>query len=187
MSLGRVAGSDRLRLFCALALPGEAARQVARWQERELHGGRIVPRGNLHLTLAFLGSQARADVGAIAAALRAAAADAGEGGAGIRLHCRGYRETRTVGMLVFDDEGGRAAALARRLHGTLEELGLYRREARAWLPHLTVLRFRERPRLEPRLPELGDVSPSDAAVFISRLRPGGAQYEILESVPLGGR
>ena len=50
-------------------------------------------------------------------------------------------------MLTFDDEGGRATALAGRLHGALEELGLYRREDRPWLPHLTVLRFRERPRL----------------------------------------
>jgi hypothetical protein len=28
--------------------------------------------------------------------------------------------------------------------------------------------------------------PSDAAVFISRLRPGGAQYEVLEIAALGG-
>src|SRR5215211_4532760 len=57
---------------------------------------------------------------------------------------------------------------------------------RAWLPHVTVLRFRERPRLRPELPDLGEVSPSEAAVYSSVLRPTGAQYEILESVPLGG-
>jgi hypothetical protein len=28
---------------------------------------------------------------------------------------------------------------------------------------------------------------SDAAAYLSRLRPGGAQYEVLESVPVGGR
>ena len=44
------------------------------------------------------------------------------------------------------------------------------------------LRFEERPRLEPPLPELGEVCPSDAAVYSSVLRPGGAQYEVLESV-----
>ena len=89
-------------------------------------------------------------------------------------------------MLTFDDEGGRGAALAGRLYDGLEALGLYEREARAWLPHVTVLRFRDRPRLHPALPELGNVCPSDAAVFISRLRPGGAQYEIVESFALGG-
>ena len=89
-------------------------------------------------------------------------------------------------MLVFDDDGGHATALADDVHGRLERLGVYQRERRPWLPHVTVLRFRERPRLRPELPDLGEVSPSEAAVYSSVLRPTGAQYEILESVPLGG-
>ena len=93
-------------------------------------------------------------------------------------------ETRSVGMLTFDDEGARAAAVAARLHGLLEDLGVYEREKRPWLPHVTVLRFRKAPGLEPALPDLGTVVPSDAAVYISRLRPGGAEYEVLESVEL---
>jgi 2'-5' RNA ligase len=177
-----VAGGERLRLFCGLRLDGDTVEQVAGWQARELCGGRIVPRENLHLTLAFLGSQPAEDATAVAGALRKATA----GAADLRLALRGYRETRSVGMLTFDDEGGRAAALAERLHGALEALGLYRREERPWLAHLTVLRFRERPRLRPPLPELTEVVPSDAAVFISRLRRDGAQYEVFEAVPLGG-
>jgi len=177
-----VAGDGRLRLFCALRLPDETVAAVERWQARELHGGRIVSPDRLHLTLAFLGSRPPGDVPAVAGALRAAAREA----AGIRLRVRGYREGRSVGMLTFDDDEGRAAALAGRLHDRLEALGVYRRERRPWLPHLTVLRFRERPRLRPALPELGAVAPSDAAVFMSRLRPGGAEYEVLETAALGG-
>jgi 2'-5' RNA ligase len=152
-----VEASDRLRLFCALRLPDETVEAVAAWQERELRGGRkvggerIVPPSHLHLTLAFLGHRPSGEVPAIAGALRIAAAGAGE----LRLRVRGYRETRSVGMLTFDDEAGRAGALAERLHGLLEEQGVYRRESRPWLPHLTVLRFRERPRLRPPLPDLG--------------------------------
>ena len=52
-------------------------------------------------------------------------------------------------MLTLADEAGAAARLAGRLHDELEALGVYRREARPWLPHVTVLRFRERPRLRP--------------------------------------
>ena len=90
-------------------------------------------------------------------------------------------------MLTFDDEDGRAAALAADLHGRLEALGVYEPERRRWLPHVTVARFRERPRLQPALPELKPFVPSDAAAYLSRLRPGGAQYEVLESMRVGGR
>ena len=88
-------------------------------------------------------------------------------------------------MLTFDDEGRRAGELAERVQGLLEELGVYEREQRRWLPHVTVLRFREPPGLRPQVPELGEVVPSDAAVYISRLRPGGAEYEVLETVVFG--
>ena len=89
-------------------------------------------------------------------------------------------------MLTFDDDGGRGAAVADDLAARLEALGVYRREERPWLPHVTVLRFRDRPRLRPALPELEPFAPSDAAVYLSRLRPSGAAYEVVESFALGG-
>ena len=143
--------------------------------------GRIVPRENLHVTLAFLGSRPAGELPAILDVLERAAADAEP----LRLDVTGYRETRSVGMLTLADEAGAAAALAERLHGELEQLGVYRREARPWLPHVTVLRFRERPRLRPEPPTLGWVS-SDAAAFLSRLHPSGARYEVHDSFRLGG-
>ena len=155
--------------------------RIVSWQERELRG-RVVPRDNLHATLAFLGWRPAGDLDGVVGALR----DAASAARGLRFVLRGYRETRSVGMLTFDDEDGRGGAFANDLHGRLEALRVYRREARPWLPHVTVLRFRERPRLRPELPELEPFSPSDAAVYLSRLRPSGAQYEVLESVALGG-
>ena len=137
----------------------------------------------LHITLAFLGHRPVDEVSAIIAALRRSAAAAERP----LLSVRSYRETRSVAMLALDDEGGRAGLVARDLHEHLEALGVYERERREWLPHVTVLRFRARPRLRPALPDLEPFSPSDAAVYLSRLRPGGAQYEVLESVALGGR
>ena len=89
-------------------------------------------------------------------------------------------------MIVLGDEEGRATAVAERVFDVLERLGVYERERREWLPHVTVVRFRERPRLRLAPPELGPVVSSEMAVMISRLRPSGAQYEVLESVPLGG-
>ena len=174
-------GDERLRLFCALRLPDDAVARLREWQGRALRG-RVVPPGNLHVTLAFLGARPAGDLAAVARELGAAAGSARPP----VLTVAGYRETRSVGMLVLDDRGGHATALAEDVHARLERLGVYRRERRAWLPHLTVLRFRERPRLRPPLPDLGEISPSEAAVYHSVLRPTGAQYEILESVALGG-
>jgi 2'-5' RNA ligase len=177
-----VSGDDRLRLFCALRLPDVALDRVVEWQGEHLQHGRIVPRDDLHVTLAFLGSRPRDEVPAIAAELRAAAGAAGS----IELEPMRYRESRSVGMLVLADEGGRAGALAADLQARLERLAVYRPEGRAWLPHLTVIRFRSRPRLHPGLPKLGRFAPSDAAAYLSRLSPSGAQYDVLEAVPLGG-
>jgi len=92
---------------------------------------------------------------------------------------------RCAGVLTVRASRQRVAAIAGKLHGLLEELGVYEREKRPWLPHVTVLRFREPSALKPKLPDMGTVVPSDAAVYISRLRPGGAEYEVLESVELG--
>lgn len=177
-------GRERVRLFVALLLPDAAITRLVEWQEREVAGAdvRVVPRANLHVTLAFLGHRPAAEVQPIAAAARKAAG----GIAPPVLEAVRYRETRSVGMILLTDEGGRATTLAARLFDGLEGLGVYEREGREWLPHVTVVRFRERPRLSPPPPALGPVVSSEMAVMISRLRPSGAQYEALESVPLGG-
>jgi len=175
-----VVGDERLRLFLALRLPADALDDVERWQQAQLRGVRLVPREQLHVTLAFLGHRPAGDLDPVVEALRGAAAGAGE----IRLTPRRYRETRSVGMLVLDDENGLAGELAGRLHEGLERLGVYEREQRRWLAHLTVARFRERPRLRPEPPPQRTFVPSDAAAYLSRLRPGGAEYRVLASVAL---
>ena len=180
---GSVAGDGSLRLFCALALPTETLARLAGWQA-QLPAARYrrVPRQNLHVTLAFLGARPAGEVDAIGAELAAGAA----AGRPIVLRVLGYRETRSVGMLVFEDQDGAAGELARDLHERLQRLGVYEPERRAWLPHVTVVRFREQPRLEPPLPGLGEVTPSGAAVYMSRLRPTGAEYIVVQEFPLGG-
>ena len=178
-------GGERLRLFVALPLPELVVERLVAWQRGALAGARdarLVARGNLHVTLAFLGHRPVAEVGAIVAEVRGAAEIA------VRplLRANRYRETRSVGMVVLDDEDERATALANDLAGRLERIGVYEPEQRPWLPHVTVLRFRRPPRLRPEPPDLGEVSPSEVALYTSVLRRTGAQYEIRESVPLGG-
>ena len=176
-----VEGDVRIRLFCALTLPGDVLDSLVKWQAALPAGDfRLVPRENLHITLAFLGSRPGSELDAIRGELEAAAQASG----GIVLHPRRYRETRSVGMVVFDDEGNAGGALAADLHERLQRLGVYEPERRPWLPHLTVVRFRRQPRLDPAPPELGAVSPSEAAVYHSVLRPTGAQYVVVHAVGL---
>jgi 2'-5' RNA ligase len=177
-----VSGDERLRLFLALRMPDDVLEEIERWQREQLPSVRLVRREHLHVTLAFLGHRPHGEIAAILEALRGAAAGAGE----IRLTPVRYRETRGVGMLVLEDEGGSATALAGDLQERLEGLGVYRRERRQWLPHVTVARWRERPRLRPGSPPQRTFVPSDAAAYLSRLHPDGAQYDVLESVALGG-
>jgi RNA 2',3'-cyclic 3'-phosphodiesterase len=179
---GTVEPGDRLRLFLALRLPADVVDGLAAWQREHLSRGRVVPPEHLHVTLAFLGATPAGELDAIVAALRESARAVERPSLGVER----YRETRSVGMLVLSDEHGRATAVAEDVQARLERLGVYRREGRPWLPHVTVVRFRERPRLRPPVPALGVVSPSEAAAYLSRLHPSGARYEVLDSVPLGG-
>ena len=161
-----VAGSERLRLFCALACRTRRSTASSAGRQRELHGGRIVPprtctsrspssargRGRGSRDRAALGRRRR---GPPASAPLPGTARRGASGCSPST-------TRAAGT-----------ALAGRLHEALEELGVYRREERPWLPHLTVLRFRERPRLQPVASRARRGRPSDAAVYISGCVPVG--------------
>ena len=132
-SPGTVEGHERLRLFCALLLPGETVERLSAWQARELAGRpgvRVLPPSHLHVTLAFLGSRPAGEVDKIARTLREVAREA------VRpaLRAQRYRETLRVGMVVLAEElvpgdhfAGRANMLAGRLMLRLEELGEYRR------------------------------------------------------------
>ena len=175
-------GDERLRLFLALRLPADALDKIEEWQRSQLRGVRIVAREHLHVTLVFLGHRPADELDAISGALRDAAASAKQ----IRLTPVRYRETRSVGMLVLDDAGGYATSLANDVQARLEGVGVYERGQRAWLPHLTVARWRERPGLQPASPPGRTFVPSDAAAYVSRLHAGGARYAVLKSVALGG-
>ena len=173
---GTLESGDRLRLFVALRLPAETLERLAAWQARELsgrHGLRVLSPEHLHVTVAFLGSRPGGEVRAIVAALRDAALHASPP----MLVARGYRETQRAGMVTLSEvEPRHAHRFAGSVMIALEELGVYERERRDWLPHVTVARFRTQPRLDPPLPDLGRFSPSEAALYHSVLRPTGAQY-----------
>lgn len=180
-STGSVGSDVQLRLFLALQLSDPVLDALVAWSARELHACRRLRREQLHVTLAFLGRRPAGDVPAVVAALDEAAGAAEP----FPLEPQRWRETAGVGMVVLDDPTGRATLLADGLQRRLEELGVYRRERRPWLPHVTMARFRERPRLDPPLPPVRTFVPSDAAAYLSEPHPSGARYRVLHSTRLG--
>jgi RNA 2',3'-cyclic 3'-phosphodiesterase len=183
-----VTTDERARLFCALQLPPSAVAAIGAWQLAHLGVAavghtRIVPPENLHVTLAFLGPRPLGELPAIAHELREAAAAA----AAADLRPLRYRETRTVGMLVCEDVGGAAGALAAELSARLERLAVLRHDARRWLPHITVLRFRTPTGLSPPVANTCSIHVVRSALYRSVLGAGGARYDALETAALGGR
>jgi 2'-5' RNA ligase len=89
-------------------------------------------------------------------------------------------------MIVCADPSGAATALADALQERLERLGVYRREGRAWLPHITVLRFKERAGLRPELANRCSIHVVRSALYRSSPGPTGVRYDALETAALGG-
>ena len=175
---------ERIRLFCALDLPDDARSELHDWAVASLGGrGRLVPAANLHVTLAFLGHRPADDLPAILTELRAASAAARPA----ELRPLRYRQTRSVGMIVLSDLGGTATALADDLQGRLERLGIYRREGRPWLPHVTVVRRPERGGDRPEVANTCSIHVVRSALYRSQLGRGGARYDAVETAALGRR
>jgi 2'-5' RNA ligase len=90
-------------------------------------------------------------------------------------------------MIVLKDVTGVATVLAEDLAARLERLGVYRSERRPWLPHVTVLRFKEPAGLTPEGTNIRSIHVVRSALYRSLLGPRGAIYDALETAALGGR
>jgi 2'-5' RNA ligase len=202
------AGETRLRLFVALELPEAARQAMSAWATSELarvEGLRLLSDEALHVTLCFLGATPAPEVDPIAAACREATAGHGP----LRLSLGDAlalprRRPRVIAVGVAgagDESDGEAAgagevsalaALQASLSASLRAGGWYRPESRPFLAHVTVARVRSRSRISARalesLPriEVPVLVADTVTLFRSHTRPGGAQYEALARVALGG-
>lgn len=153
---------------------------------------RPVPTSALHLTLKFLGDVSKSQAPEIAAIVRRVASQ----------HAGGTWPLSGLGAFPHVDRPGVVwvglpaatplIALAAQLEQELEPLG-FRREERAWRPHVTVLRVKSRPPAELRalLSELADADFGEARIdaielFQSELVAAGAKHTSLARAPLVG-
>jgi 2'-5' RNA ligase len=171
------------RLFVALDLPDPVVDALVAWRApllRELDALRAAPRVSLHVTLAFLGWRQEASIAPLSELVEACASAAG-GVAGLALGEPLWLPRRRPRVLAvaLEDRHGQLGALQERLVAQLVAGSLYEREARPYLPHVTVARVRSG--MVVRAREL--VAPATLAfageavvLYRSQLSPAGARY-----------
>jgi 2'-5' RNA ligase len=191
-----------LRLFVGVPLPPDVVSRAAVLLSRLAASGAPVrwtdPR-RLHLTLAFLGGAVPEDrVPAIAAALDRAC----HGRAPVVVDCGGLGRFPPAGRprviwLGLTHGGPALVHLQAAVADALEPLG-FPREARPWLPHVTLGRLPDHarsaaaPRLAAALAEAAgrDVSRGiidRVVLYASERTPAGSAYRVVHSTPLGSR
>ena len=191
------AAEPRARLFVALELERGGLSELAAWRDTAFGGEealRLVPAGQLHVTLAFLGSRPETEAEAIAAALRSACASSA---VAVRFESGGPkalppRRSRLVALELRDPTGA-CASLAQAVADALSAGGFYEPERRPFWPHVTLARVRKGGRADLSWsipdPPAGPFMASKVTLLRSRTRPSGAVYEPLTrfELPLSAR
>jgi len=183
----------RLRLFIALPLPQEMKERLASLQvdwKRKAHGVRWVRPEGLHITLKFLGHVPEGEIQGIKRVMERVSL----GFPPFRVGIRGagafpsLQKARVLWIGV-EDSDGRLKGIFKALERGLEKLG-FPREDRPFRPHLTLGRVKEGGRFgfleDYRDLEVGVLEVREMVLFKSELKPEGAEYEPLYSVPFGG-
>jgi 2'-5' RNA ligase len=181
---------ERARLFVALELPPAIRATLAGWAADELRripGLRLIDERSLHVTLCFLGWRDIDEVGEIGAVCRTAASRAR---IGLSLGEALWLPPRRPRVVAVDLVGAdrRLARLQAAVADALTAREFYEPETRPFLGHVTVARVARGARIRPTpLPPPPAVRFDAEAVTLyrSRLEPGGARYEALETVRLG--
>ncbi|MGH2914838.1 MAG: RNA 2',3'-cyclic phosphodiesterase [Solirubrobacteraceae bacterium] len=188
-----------MRLFVALELPPEVRFALAAWARTAAASQRAlaaVSAPSLHLTLCFLDERPVEQVDRIAAACAQGAAPAPivELSLGAPMWLP-RRRPRALAIGVRDPDGT-LVALQRRVGDELVRAGLWVREARPFIGHVTVARVRSSlrgtaptgPAAPAALPAIEPLRFQADVVNLlrSHLDAGPARYETLASVALGG-
>ncbi len=183
--------AQRARLFVALELPTVVRDELTRWRAdivRELRGLRAIAPEALHVTLCFLGSRPVEEIDQIASACETVAAlPAAELSLGAPVWLPA-RRPRVLAVELVDREGALSQVQA-ALGRALEAGGWYEPEARPFLPHVSVARVGKGARTRAvavAAPAPVTLLGSTITLYCSRLQPGGARYEPLRTIELGG-
>ncbi len=195
----RTENGEKIRAFVAIEMPEEARTHLAgvvrRLSDANLNGVRISRPEGIHLTLKFLGEISGQQLGPIENALRAALEEHSPfrltlGEPGVFPNASRPR----VLWVGVNGDAGALEALAGAVEEVLEPLG-FPSDKRGFNAHLTVARIRDGTPVADRqkAAEVLHATAEDSMIEIdvkavslmrSTLRPTGAIYECLVSLPL---
>jgi 2'-5' RNA ligase len=180
------APSGSLRLFFALwPTAGEQQAMIASaMSAAAASGGRPIPAGNLHVTLAFLGSVGRARLDSLCAVAREQVR-----GAPVRLCFQTLQHWARPQILCATAdpaavEASGAAALATRLREATLAAG-FSPDLKPFHAHVTVARKVARAPAEQSMTPVS-WNCTGFALVMSTTVPGGSVYSALETYPLDG-
>lgn len=165
-----------LRLFFALPCPPLLAEAICSWRDNQAIGGRPVAQANLHLTLAFLGSQPAAKLEGLKQLGGHLRADAFT----LRLD-----QLQTIGhgfaCLIPSQVPPPLSQLVEQLHAGLSAHG-FALDSRPFLPHMTLSRDAQT-RLDGDPPAF-KWQVERFGLFLSENTENGVRYRELENWPL---
>lgn len=162
--------ADTLRLFFALPCPDDLAQRICAWRDAQGIAGAAVPAANLHMTLAFLGSQPADRLDALrrlGAGIRARPFDLQLNQAGLIGDGHACLEPATAPEALLQ--------LVAALNQGLRALGI-EPDSRPFRPHLTLLRNATGLAASP--PAL-NWSVRAFGLYASRSQGAGVHYEAL--------
>ena len=184
-----------IRSFIAVELPQETRDALAFVQERLRQGGarvRWLNPNSIHLTLKFLGNVATTQVDEIAAAAARELRD--QQSLTLNVAGLGVFPNKRAPKIIWAGIQGEVERLSHvqgLLESALEKLG-FPREQRAFRPHVTIGRIKDRRRSQGllqvmtsvQLPECNSFDVDQIILYKSDLRPTGAIYTKLHRMPL---
>ena len=187
-------GRPRARMFVALDLAHSTRDALAVWQRELLalspQDLRAMPPASLHVTLAFLGHRYLSEADPIAAAIQHSAAGAVPLAFEHELAPRPARHPRLYAAAA--QQSPELMNLRAALVGRLEDLHVYKDEARPFWPHVTLCRVKSVVRNHRAIDHLPGAAPvltqpqpaPRVTLYRSDLQPSGAVHTALSHVDL---
>jgi 2'-5' RNA ligase len=186
-----------IRSFFAIDLPQSFVDEIKHLQTRLKDTGadvKWVRPESVHLTLKFLGNVTEETLELLSSAALRAAAD--HPPLNLTLSELGFFPNRSAARVIWVGLAGDVAGLG-RLRKSVESAATkfgFPPEKRPFRPHLTLGRVRSTRGWADLLAEMSEIKPMDlqftareVTLFKSDLRPSGAVYTILKTLPLSGQ